>query len=838
MDFSFPRARLKLISLFRRTQLERELAEEIETHRSLLNEALGQDAAEPCEVGKRMGNIALAKEESRDMWTFYAADVIYRDLRHAVRSLLRNPAFTITAVLSLALGIGSNTAIFTAISTIFLKPLAVRDPATLVTFSAFNKQGQLIDSFPSSFAHQLRSSSAFSDVIVASGDGLSFQLGDGRAERIVGEVVTPNFFSALGLKTVLGTGFSADVREGKWAAEAVLSYSFWKSRFAGNPNIIGRIVRLNTYPFTVVGVSPPSFYDLYQGQNPELRIPLLPPGRKLSELNILNAEQDFGLMARLAPGISHVQGQAIANVQLHQFTSTRPDLRRRLAELRMLPGNRGWPRLAADFKTPLTVLFLLVFLVLLIACMNVANMSLARTEARRREIAVRTSLGAGRGRLVQQMITESILLAFVAGLVGLLIARYVSQFLLYFLPQGHLPFILDLHPGNDSVAFTLGLSLIAGLLFGVAAAYQSTRGNLVTGLKSDSNGSMGASGSYTFKKVLIIGQIAFSLALLIVAGLFIRTVANLQPHSSFADASRILVFTMKPQEEIYSPDRIRSLTAELIRRISAIPGVQAVSLAENGPFASRQDADTLQVAGSNPVEASADYVMPGFFQTLKLPIVAGRDFTARDKPGSSRVIIINQLLASALFLQKNPLGRWIEMPSSHGSQFFQVVGVVGDFQYYNPRQIRPAAFYAFQNDPPYMPTAHVRVASSNAVSYIPAIRREFNAVDKGFPVFNVRTLADRIEDALYRERMIADLSAAFGLLALGLAAVGLYGVFTYSITQRTREIGLRMALGSKASAVLWLITREALLLVAIGVGIGSAVSIGGAYLISNQLYGV
>lgn len=294
---------------------------------------------------------------------------------------------------------------------------------------------------------------------------------------------------------------------------------------------------------------------------------------------------------------------------------------------------------------------------------------------------------------------------------------------------------------------------------------------------------------------------------------------------------------MKPQVEIYSPDRIRSMTAELIRRISALAGVKAVSLAENGPFASRQNTGTLQV-GNNSVEASEDSVLPGFFHTLGLPILAGRDFTSRDKPGSPRVMVVNRSLATALFRNQNPLGRMVEMPSHHGSQFFQVIGVVGDFRYYDLRRVLPAAFYAFQNDPPYMPTVHVRVASSNAASYIPIIRREFDAVDKGFPVFNVRTLSDRIEDALSRERMIADLSTMFGLLALSLAAVGLYGVFTYSITQRTREIGLRMALGSKISGVLWLIMREALLLVAIGVGIGSAIAVGGAYLISNQLYGV
>ena len=772
------------------------------------------------------------------MWGWQGVDRIWQDLRYAWRGFLRSPAFTVTAVISLALGIGANSAIFTAVSAIFLKPLAVRDPATLVVFSATDARGRITNSYPASFGRLLRSSNVFANVIGVSSDGLSFEAGD-RAERIMGEVVTPNFFPALGVSTVLGKGFSRDVRDGKWAAEAVLSYGFWKSRFGGDTHIIGRVIRLNTYPFVVTGVSAANFHDLHQGEDPELRIALLPPGRKLEQLNILDPEQDLDFMARLRPGVSRAQAQAAASAQLHEWMRSNSRGRRvEYRQLRLFPGDRGWPELAGEFRTPLTVLFLLVFLVLLIACANVANMSLARAGARRREIAVRSSLGAGRGRLIQQTITESLLLASFAALAGWQVSRLVSQFLLHFLPQGHMRLVLDLNPGADALVFTVVISMAAALFFGAIVAYQSTRGNLVTGLKSDAGGSLGGAEPYMLKKFLVAGQIAFSLALLIVAGLFIRTVFNLRPDRDFADPGRVLVFTMKPQEEIYSPERIRSLTAELIRRVSALPGIEAVSLAENGPFASRQDTAALQLPGGDVVEASDDSVWPGFFHTLRLPLLAGRDFTSADKPGSPKVMVINQSLNTALFGRQNALGRMVEMPSPHGSQFFQVIGVVGDSHYYDPRREGPAAFFAFQNDPPYMPTLHVRVASANAAAYIPAIRREFDTLDKGFPVFNVRTMEDRIEDALSRERMIGDLSAIFGMLALGLAGVGLYGVFTYSVTQRTREIGLRMALGSQMGSVLWMVIREALLLVAVGVGIGCVLAVGGARLISNQLYGV
>ncbi len=698
----------KLLFFFRKSALERELAEEIETHRSLLERDLLDRGAHAREVQpasvKQMGNITLAKEISRDSWQFPTLESIFQDLRHGMRGLLRNPVFTSTAVVSLALGIGANTAIFTAVDALLFKPLPVRDPASLVTFSVPDERGHLRRDFSLRFASQLRSSGAFSDVIAADSDGLSFTFG-GRAERIMGEVVTPNFFSALGLAPLLGQTFTPDVIAGKWVPEAVLSYSFWKVRFGGDPRIIGRVIRLNTYPFTIVGVSPSSFLDLHQGQDPELRIPVLPPGQEIRQIEILGAGQEFSLIGRLAPGVSWARAQAVADAHLHEFARTSPEDRYRrvgYGRLRLLSAERGWPELAQDYEAPITVVFLLVLVALLIACANVASMLLARAAARRREFAVRSSLGAGRGRLIRQIIVESLLLSLLGGALGLLVARWVAEFLLHFLPQGHIHLVLDLRLDAHSFVFTFLLSIAAALLFGFTAAVQSTRGDLAAALKTDSNASVGSSTS--LRKTLVAFQIAFSLTLLVLAGLFVRTVFNLRPAAEYPQAQSTLVFTMKPQQEIYSPDRIRSITADLVERVSSIPGVQAAGIAENGPFASRTGRDVVQVPGRSPVEVSSDVVTPGLLNAIGLPLLAGRDFTPSDKPGSPNVVILSQSLAQMLFPNQNALGRTIELPSARGSvlyplngvQYFRIVGIVRDAHYYDVHRLTPSRSSRFK----------------------------------------------------------------------------------------------------------------------------------------------
>ncbi len=768
---------------------------------------------------------------------------LFADLRFAARTFRRSPTFTITAILSLALGIGANSAIFTALDAVLWKPLPVQDPHGLVRLQATRSADQHLTALPSGFVEQLRRADILSGIAIFSNDGLSFSY-DGRAERIVGEFVSPNYFAFLGVEPILGQAFTSEVRAGHWAPEAVLSYRFWKRRFAGDPTVIGRTIHLNTYPFVIAGVSPPSFFDLEQGFEPELRLSVLPPGQELSQIAELgNAPlRNWDTAGRVKPGMSMAQLQAAVDSQFQEFLRTTPfqEIRSRdYRHIRVLAGDKSWPGQLEQFHAPLFVLLSLVAAALLIACANVANMLMARASARSRELAVRTSLGAGRARLVRQMLAESVLLSLAGGALGILVALAAAQLLIHFLPQGHISIVIDLHPDARALIFTFALALGTGLLFGLAPALQATGGHLAATLKTDSAASIGGANPSRFRAALVIAQVAFSMVLLIAAGLFARTLKNLRPTDYRVHPDHVLLFTMKPQQEIYSDQRKRILARELLRRVSAIPGVQSAALAENGPLGSRWDTDSISVPGGPAIQAASDDVTPGFFDSIGLPLITGRDFAATDQPGSPWVAIINEALAHVLFKNENPIGRMIQDSDGAQTHRFQVVGVVPNSHYYDLHAAPPpAVYFTYQADSLYMPTLHVRTNAPDTAAIVSAVRHEFDVLDKGFPVFNIKTLELRIEDSMARERMVANLAGALGLLALVLAAVGLYGVLAYLVSRRTREIGIRMALGANAGSVVWLIAREALLLIAAGTALGIAIAASAGRLLSTYLFGI
>jgi predicted permease len=845
-----------MISLFRkftwwvqRRRKEDELREELEFH--LANEADERQADGLTEDQARwaarrdLGNVMLLREDTRTLWTWTLLEQPAQDLRYAVRLMFRHRAFTAVAALSLALGIGANAAIFNALYSVLWKPLPVSRPEELVKVSiSFAKSG-LRDLPPIAFLRPLRSAGVFEGLFVTWADGLSFSY-DGRDERVMGEVVSGNYFDVLGVRSIIGHPFTPDVRSGDWAADAVLSYNFWQRRFGGDPGVIGRTIRLNTYPFTIVGVSPPGFVGLERGTDIDVRIRLLPDGRELAQIARLSARLDRGLftIARLKSDSSLAEAEASANVQLQEFlrTTTIPRFRDGGSQhIKLVAVGNGDIGVLRQLRTPLYVLFVLVALVLLIACANVANMLVARAAARARELALRRSIGAGRFRLIRQMLAESLLLSLLAGALAVVIGHWVAGALVHFVPEGHVATVLDTRMDAVTVLFVLALSLVACVTFGLAPAVHTTRFNLVGMLKSDSGASIGNLSSGWFHKMLVASQVAFSLVLLIAAGIFLRTMLNLWPTDYGAHPERVLLFTMKPQGEIYTPVQRRVLAAELVRRVSDVPGVDAAGVAEYGPLGSRvsESRESIEAEPGYPVSAETDWVSKGFFDAVGLPRIAGRDFTESDKEGSPLVVMINQSLAHELFGNANPLGRTIRLAQDKDARAFEIVGVVGDSRYYDIHGApQPAVWFTFQDAAPYMPTLHVRSSRLNTDALAAAVRHELDALDKGFPIFNVKTLEVRIEESLVRERILANLAGAVGFLALALAAVGLYGILAYSVSRRTREVGIRMALGSSARSVLWMVAREALLLLGVGSLAGLTLSVGGWRLLSERMPGV
>jgi len=798
----------------------------------------GYSPEEALRLAKReFGGAEQVKEECREVRRSTWVLSIFQDLRYAGRVFSKSPVFTATALVSLALGIGANSAIFTAADAILWKPLSVRDPGSLLRLTVTREKRHALRSIPGEFTIQFQhSDSPFVGVASANSDGLSFSL-DGRAERIMGEAVSDNFFTLLGVQPSLGQAFSEDVRKGQWAAEVVLSYGFWKRRFAGDERVVGRTVHLNKYPFTIVGVAPAGFFGIAVGTEPELWVPVMPPGRELSQMNLLRGPGD-AQMARLKPGITVAQAEAAIDAQFQRFRQTLPagemsDLR----NIRLQPGGTGDHDFVSNFQEPLAVLFGMVGLVLLISCANVASMLLARAAARQRELAVRASIGAGRSRLIRQMLVENLLLWVIGGLMGLAIAAWTNQLVFGFLPQGHIRMVLDLRPDLRAVLFTFGISLASGLLFGTLPALTATRGDLAAALKSDSPGSVGS--SFSFRKILVVAQVALSVLLLIVAGLFVRTLVNLRAADFAQGTNRVLLFTMKPQVELYSEQQVRNMTAELVRRVAVLPGVHSVGLAEDGPLGSRGGWSMVGLANGERVRTVADEVSPGFFESVGIRRLAGRDFYPADKDSSQPVVILNDVLAHTLFGRDDPVGRTV-IAELRKPQPYQVVGVVSSTRYYdlhNPPP--PAIYFAIQQITAYMPTLHVQVAKGHSIANVAAVvRKEFDALDRDVPIFNIKLLEDRVNDSLSRERLVSALAGAFGALALLLAGLGLYGVMAYMVARRTREIGIRVALGSSPMAILWMVGKEALTLLSLGVVAGLAAGMLAARLVSSQLFGL
>jgi len=793
-------------------------------------------------------------------------ETFLQDLRYALRSLRLSPAFTVVAALSLALGIGANTAIFSLLDALLLRSLPVEAPERLVALgdpsrTGGKSEGSLrADLLSLPLYRELRDKNQVFSGLLASGRAGRIFVGTDRSsakpETARGRLVSGNYFSVLGVPAFRGHTFTGEADRTPGAAPyVVVSYDYWQRHLAADPGVVGRSITLNGYPFTIIGVTPPEFFGDVVGTATDLWIPLMMQRQ-------LNLGRDFLehwdvmwllLMGRLKPGVSVAQARGSIGSLFDHIVATRADgaipaelLPDRPGDLHLevSPGGSGFSYLRRQFSRPLATLMAIVALVLLIACANVANLLLERATGRQKEISVRLALGAGRGRLVRQLLTESLLLALVGGALGVLFAYWADAGLLKLIGAGRSA-ALDPGPNLRVLAFTAAVSLLTGVLFGLAPAFRATRVELAPALKESSRNLAGAGAGrrWPLGKILVAAQFAVSLLLLMGAGLFVRTLVNLQRLDLGFERQGLLMLSVDPVAAGYPPARLGTFVEQFLERLRAVPGATAVTMSENGLFSGTESGTSIAISGRPPIpdpddDVAYDRVAPDYFQIAGVPIVLGRGIGAQDRVGAPRVAVINETMARFYFRNQNPIGqRFAETNAT--DQVYEIVGVSRDVRDHELRGDVPRRYYT-----PALQSAEnlsafnfeIRARDPNAlVEPLRKAVRDFN------PRLNALDLAPvnaNIDNSIGDERLVAKLSAVFGVLALLLAAIGLYGVISYTISRRTNEIGIRMALGANHGKVLWMVLRETLLLALAGIGLGLLAVLAAARMVSSHLFGL
>jgi predicted permease len=786
-----------------------------------------------------------------------------RDLRYSLRTLGRSPVFLAVAVLSLALGIGANTAIFTLINQLILQPLPVRNPEQLVMLAGRGKHyggnnGPDRLSYP--MYQQIRDKNeVFSGMFCTYPSTVSATF-DNRTELIGADFVSGNYFPVLGVGAAVGRVFTAqdDLYQGGHPL-AVLSHGYWRARFDSDPAIVGKQIVVNGTSLTIIGVSKAGFDGVEPGRAPQIRIPMTMrdelPHAQFGRLNNerFRWAEVFG---RLKPGVSREKAQAGLQPLFHQiidqevtlppFAKASPVVKQEFLRMWMevMPGSKGRSNLRKAFSKPLFALMGIVGLVLLIACSNLANLLIARASARQKEIAIRLAMGAARARLVRQLLVESLVLAAVGGLVGVGLAVVIDRGLLAFLPSGHTPLSLSATPDWTVLGFTCAISLLAGSLFGLVPALQSTRPQLANTLKDQAGGVI-RGGSAGLRKGLVVAQVSLSLLLLIGAGLFLQSLRNLKTLDPGFKVNGLMAFDVDPTLSKYDRSWSEAYYRRLDDRLNSMPGIEAhtfawVPVLENNEWDNWVTIEGYSAKQDERPDPHMEYCSPGFFKTLKIPVVLGRDFTDRDVKNSQKVGIVNQKFVKKYFAGVDPLGRHVGMGIDPGTKLdIQIVGVVGDTKYESLRDEIPEEMYlpVAQQNSVSGGTMYVRT-SADPINFFNTLRQTVREVDVNVTIDNMRTLENQMEISLLTERLLATLSTVFGCLATLLAALGLYGVMAFMVARRTREIGIRMALGARQSSVVWMVMRETLALAAIGVSVGLVGAYGITRLIQTQLFGV
>jgi putative ABC transport system permease protein len=800
------------------------------------------------------------------------------DLRYALRMMRKTPGTTTIAVMSLALGIGANTAIFSLVDAMLLKLLPVKSPQELYLVAANPARPNTSWNYPDYVAFRDHNSSFSGLAAYNGGNGqpVGMQL-DGpdagsTTELAYAAAVSGNYFDVLGVGPAIGSLFSSeDDRAPGESPYIVLSYDYWQSRFTGDPEVIGRKVRLNGYPFTIVGVSRRGFSGADVTASPNMFIPIMMRSEVTGvPFAIWNTRHYWWMqtIGRIKPGATVAQAETeLYAVYQDQEEGERRSLKdgrfvNEAKPILLMPAARGYSYVRNRLQRPMIILMIVVGLVLVIACANVANLMLARGAARQREMAVRLAVGASRSQLTAQLLVESIVIALAGGVAGLAFAFFCVRVLLEYLPQtGWGQASLNVTPDLRLLGFTFAVSLITGVLYGIAPALKSTKPDLVRALKEDSAGSSGPS-QLTLSNALVVIQVALSLVLLIGTGLFVRSLGNLHDIDSGFRADNTVIVTVDPSRNGYKGQRLRDFYEKLRLDVETLPGVQSVSLANITPLSGSRWNGSIAIEGYQWKDDEKKYVDmnavgPRYFETVGIPLILGRDFRDEDNPPYSldppakftpgveppeppgpRVAIINQSFANRFFEGRNPIGMHVSTDETYKpDRAFEIVGVVKDAHYFGLREaLEPMMYF------PVWRQAGSRAlcirTSKDAPQLAAGIRRQVTAIDAGIPVLSVRSMHQEIDNDILVDRLIATLSSYFGLLALLLAGVGLYGVISYGVTRRTREIGIRMALGAQRPAVLWLVMRRAAAFLLIGAVIGIPTALFATRLVKSFLYGI
>ncbi|HYO79845.1 MAG TPA: ABC transporter permease [Bryobacteraceae bacterium] len=814
------------------------------------------------------------------------------DVRYALRSFLKTPIFSVVVIFSLALGIGANTAIFTLMDQVLLRALPVKNPEQLVQVYARGPHygsnwGSNSMSYPMYKDFQDRNQ-VFNGTFGRFATSSSLAHGGG-TERVAAELVTGNYFEVLGVQPSAGRLITPeDDRLPGAGTVVVLNHDYWQSRFGGKTDIVGQTVRVNNHPMTVIGVTQPGFHGIDLGYNPQILVPITMKREMTPGFNALDDRRTRWLQvfARLKPGVTPDTARASLQplykamireeVQHEAFRNATPFTRAQFLSswMEVLPGAQGRPQFRERFGRPLVILMGIVAFVLLIACANVANLMLARATARQKEIAVRLAVGATRRRIIAQLLTESVLLSLIGGVAGMLLAVWLNTWLLNVMPARESTLPVSALPDLRIFAFTFLVSLVTGVFFGLAPAIQSTRPD-VAGTLKDQAGSVTSTSAITIRKGLVVAQVTLSLLLLIGSGLFLGSLHNLKTLDPGFRTSRLVSFAVNPTLSGYDRPKTRQFYKNLEGSLAALPGVQSVGLARNRILDGDRSSSTVTLEGyrardGEDMEPWVNVISPGFFSTMGIPMLAGREFRPGDERpmlpqafidsldpnrtadrdrfraaeaqlgGAPKCAIVNERFAKHYFgSPASAVGRRFGFGGNPGTPTdIEIVGVAKDSMYSTLRENIPRQVFtpSVQNSAGGM-NVYVRT-SLEPDQVFASIRSAVRQMDSALPVYDLRTMDEQINRALVNERMVATLSAVFGIVATLLATIGLYGVMSFTVSRKTREIGIRMALGAGGGHVVWMIMREVLLLVGVGVLFGVPMSMLLTGYIEGQLFGL